>query len=117
MISLPGSARIAVVSVKFSRTSGQHRAMLTDDWPSLDVLRLRYIAQVIERNGGNKTRAADMLGIDRRTLNRILARERAKAAAAARGYRPLNKPPILGEVRAAESSATPAPLAAAAGRG
>jgi predicted DNA-binding protein (UPF0251 family) len=58
--------------------------MLTNDWPTLDVLRLRYIAQVLERNGGNKTRAADMLGIDRRTLNRILARERAKAAAAAR---------------------------------
>lgn len=63
--------------------------MLTQDWPTLDVLRLRYIAQVLEKNGGNKTRAADMLGIDRRTLNRILARERAKAAAAARNYRPL----------------------------
>jgi DNA-binding NtrC family response regulator len=58
--------------------------MLADDWPTLDVLRLRYIAQVLERSGGNKTRAADVLGIDRRTLNRILARERAKAAAAAR---------------------------------
>jgi Fis family transcriptional regulator len=58
--------------------------MLTNDWPTLDVLRLRYIAQVIERNGGNKTRAAEMLGIDRRTLNRILSRERAKLAAAAR---------------------------------
>jgi hypothetical protein len=61
--------------------------MLTNDWPTLDVLRLRYIAQVLERNGGNKTRAADMLGIDRRTLNRILSRERAKQAAAAR-FRP-----------------------------
>ena len=58
--------------------------MLTNDWPTLDVLRLRYIAQVLERNGGNKTRAADMLGIDRRTLNRILARERARQAAAER---------------------------------
>jgi DNA-binding protein Fis len=58
--------------------------MLTDDWPSLDVLRLRYIAQVLDRSSGNKTRAADVLGIDRRTLNRILARERAKQAAAAR---------------------------------
>jgi hypothetical protein len=58
--------------------------MLTDDWPTLDVLRLRYIARAIERSGGNKTRAADLLGIDRRTLNRIFARERAKQAAAAR---------------------------------
>jgi hypothetical protein len=58
--------------------------MLTNYWPTLDVLRLRYIAQVLERNSGNKTRAADMLGIDRRTLNRILARERARQAAAER---------------------------------
>jgi DNA-binding NtrC family response regulator len=58
--------------------------MLTEDWPELEVLRLRYIAVVLEKNAGNKTRAADMLGIDRRTLNRILARQRAKAAALAR---------------------------------
>jgi DNA-binding protein Fis len=58
--------------------------MLTDDLPTLEVLRLRYIAYVLERHEGNKTRAADVLGIDRRTLNRILARERAKQAAAAR---------------------------------
>jgi ActR/RegA family two-component response regulator len=66
--------------------------MLTEDWPELDVLRLRYIAQVLEKNEGNKTRAADVLGIDRRTLNRILARQRAKAAAAARFARPSVQP-------------------------
>jgi DNA-binding protein Fis len=58
--------------------------MLTEDWPELETLRLRYIAVVLEKNAGNKTRAADMLGIDRRTLNRILARERRRQAAAAR---------------------------------
>ncbi len=80
--------------------------MLTNDWPTLDVLRLRYIAQVLERNGNNKTRAADMLGIDRRTLNRILARERAKAAAAAR-YR--------GAATAAPVASLPTPTAPASG--
>ena len=91
--------------------------MLTHDWPTLDVLRLRYIAQVLEKNGGNKTRAADMLGIDRRTLNRILARERAKAAAAARGYRPLKPatpatPPAAKAAANGEARPTEPPVAA-----
>src|SRR5262245_42022522 len=53
------------------------------DWPTLDVLRLRYIHRAIEHMNNNKTRAAELLGIDRRTLNRILARERARRRAAA----------------------------------
>jgi ActR/RegA family two-component response regulator len=59
----------------------QHDAQLNDpaeDWPTLDVLRLRYIHRAIAHTGNNKTRAAELLGIDRRTLNRILARERAR---------------------------------------
>ena len=55
---------------------------LDDDWPTLAVLSRRYIGRALEHTSGNKTRAADLLGIDRRTLNRILARERAKQAAA-----------------------------------
>ncbi len=53
----------------------------TEDWPTLDVLRLRYIHRAIEHTNNNKTRAAELLGIDRRTLNRILARERARRRA------------------------------------
>jgi ActR/RegA family two-component response regulator len=52
------------------------------DWPTLDVLRLRYIHRAIAHTNNNKTRAAELLGIDRRTLNRILARERARKRAA-----------------------------------
>ena len=51
---------------------------LDDDWPTLAVLSRRYIDRALEHTHGNKTRAADLLGIDRRTLNRILARERAR---------------------------------------
>ncbi len=98
--------------------SREQTAMLNNDWPTLDVLRLRYIARVLERNGGNKTRAADMLGIDRRTLNRILARERAKKAAAARNYRPLQAvPAVAAAPQAAPAVAPPAPLRATGGRG
>jgi DNA-binding NtrC family response regulator len=52
---------------------------LADDWPTLQVLERRYIDRVLSRTGGNKTRAAELLGIDRRTLNRMFARERAAA--------------------------------------
>jgi ActR/RegA family two-component response regulator len=55
----------------------------SEDWPTLDVLRLRYIHRAIAHTNNNKTRAAELLGIDRRTLNRILARERARRRAAA----------------------------------
>jgi len=47
------------------------------DWPTLSVLERRYIDRVLSRTGGNKTRAAEVLGVDRRTLNRLFARERA----------------------------------------
>ena len=49
---------------------------LADDWPTLAVLERRYIDRVLSRTGGNKTRGAEVLGIDRRTLNRMFARER-----------------------------------------
>jgi len=50
---------------------------LAEDWPTLAVLDRRYIDLVLDKTGGNKTRAAEVLGIDRRTLNRIFAREKA----------------------------------------
>jgi two-component system response regulator AtoC len=50
---------------------------LADDWPTLAVIERRYIDRVLSRTGGNKTHAAEVLGIDRRTLNRMFARERA----------------------------------------
>jgi DNA-binding NtrC family response regulator len=49
---------------------------LDTDWPTLAVLDRRYIDRVLQHTGGNKTRAAEVLGIDRRTLSRLFARER-----------------------------------------
>jgi DNA-binding NtrC family response regulator len=65
-----------------SGTSAVPLASLEADWPTLAVLSRRYIDRALDRTHGNKTRAADLLGIDRRTLNRILARERARKAVA-----------------------------------
>jgi two-component system response regulator HydG len=42
--------------------------------PTLDVIERAYISWVLESEGGNKTRAADVLGIDPSTLYRKLSR-------------------------------------------
>jgi transcriptional regulator with GAF, ATPase, and Fis domain len=42
---------------------------------TLEELKHWYVARVLDDVGGNKARAAEQLGIDRRTLYRILARE------------------------------------------
>jgi two-component system, NtrC family, response regulator AtoC len=42
------------------------------DRPTLAELERRYAAQVLKETGGNKTRAAEVLGIDRKTLYRLL---------------------------------------------
>jgi DNA-binding protein Fis len=42
---------------------------------TLEEVKRWYVAAVLEETGGNKVRAADLLGIDRRTLYRILERQ------------------------------------------
>ncbi len=42
------------------------------DRPTLAELERRYAAQVLRETGGNKTRAAEILGIDRKTLYRLV---------------------------------------------
>jgi two-component system, NtrC family, response regulator AtoC len=46
--------------------------MLADDRPSLEELNRRYIQLILAETGGNKSRAAEILGINRRTLYRYL---------------------------------------------
>lgn len=45
---------------------------LCDDRPTLDELSRRYIRLILAETGGNKSRAAGILGINRRTLYRYL---------------------------------------------
>ena len=47
---------------------------LFEDLPALDELERRYLLYILEVTGGNRTRAAEILGIDRRTLYRMLER-------------------------------------------
>jgi two-component system response regulator AtoC len=48
-------------------------------WMTLEELRRWYVDRVLEYTGGNKQRAAEILGIDRRTLYRIFERESGEA--------------------------------------
>jgi DNA-binding NtrC family response regulator len=50
-------------------------ATIDADWPTLKVLDDRYIQKVLEHVQENRTHAANVLGMDRRTLQRLLARE------------------------------------------
>jgi DNA-binding NtrC family response regulator len=44
------------------------------DLPTLDELERRYLLHVLEASKGNRTRAAEILGVDRRTLYRMAER-------------------------------------------
>ncbi len=52
-------------------------AAIDSGWPTLDELQRRYIDRVLVHTGHNKTSAASILGIDRRTIQRFVARELA----------------------------------------
>ena len=55
-------------------TSRQIPAGLFEDLPSLEEVERRYLEHVLRAVGRNRTRAADVLGIDRRTLYRMAER-------------------------------------------
>jgi len=70
---LPERVRTDTTGVQ-TRTSASIPAFLLDGdvLPNLNELRQRYIVHVLERVGGNKRRAAALLGVGRRTLYRWL---------------------------------------------
>ena len=55
-------------------TRGDSPAGLFEDLPSLEEMERRYLEHVLRAVGRNRTRAADVLGIDRRTLYRMADR-------------------------------------------
>lgn len=46
-----------------------------EDRPTLEEIERRYVKLILAETSGNKTRAAEILGIDRRTLQRLTNRE------------------------------------------
>jgi DNA-binding NtrC family response regulator len=68
---LPAKLQTAQLRAAASRSP---LASLYADLPALDELERRYLLHVLEAAGGNRTRAAEILGIDRRTLYRMAER-------------------------------------------
>jgi DNA-binding NtrC family response regulator len=58
-----------------SGDTAQPSTAIDHDWPTLTELDRRYVDRVLQRTGGNRTAAASILGVDRRTLQRMLARD------------------------------------------
>jgi DNA-binding NtrC family response regulator len=58
------------------RRAARHSPLsaLYEDLPALDEMERRYLLHVMEATGGNRSRAAEVLGIDRRTLYRMADR-------------------------------------------
>ncbi len=46
---------------------------LASDWLSLDESQRRYLALSLEKNQGDHQRTADLFGITRRTIERLIA--------------------------------------------
>ena len=52
---------------------------LVADRPTMGELQKRYLQLVLDENGGNRRRAAVALGLDRRTVQRLIARYQLRA--------------------------------------
>ncbi|MBI4851067.1 MAG: sigma-54-dependent Fis family transcriptional regulator [Acidobacteria bacterium] len=67
-------AKIQSTLVNSSKQKPSELETLFSNLPSLDELERRYILYVLNTTGHNRTRAAEILGIDRRSLYRIAER-------------------------------------------
>jgi len=65
---------IAGISRKQAPSTDDPLRNLASDWPSLDELQRRYLALALGKTQGNRQRTADLLGITRRTIQRLIAR-------------------------------------------
>ena len=60
---------VKMLSEEFKQAATRfHLSELYADLPSLDELEKRYLLHVLEKANGNRTKAAEILGVDRRTL-------------------------------------------------
>lgn len=66
--------KISDAASTFSETATPAPATHQEQWLSLAEVEKRYVARVLEHTGGNKQAAARLLGIDRKTIERMVKR-------------------------------------------
>jgi DNA-binding NtrC family response regulator len=75
LVVLSRGSSVDLVDLPFKPPTGPDLdERLFIDLPPLDEIERRYLLHVIDQVGGNRTRAAEVLGIDRRTLYRMAER-------------------------------------------
>jgi DNA-binding NtrC family response regulator len=75
LVVLSRGSNVDLADLPFKPPTGPDlEERLFTDLPSLDEIERRYLLHVIDQVGGNRTRAAEVLGIDRRTLYRMAER-------------------------------------------
>jgi DNA-binding NtrC family response regulator len=74
VFSRGGSIDVADLPESLRPRRAPVHATLFEDLPPLDELEKRYLVHVLKAVSGNRTRAAEVLGIDRRTLYRMMER-------------------------------------------
>ena len=77
---LPPEIAVGLGTPTESVTS-HNEATIIADRPSMDELQRRYLQLVLDENQGKKRRAAAVLGLDRRTVQRLVAKYRLLASA------------------------------------
>jgi transcriptional regulator with GAF, ATPase, and Fis domain len=77
---LPPEIAVGLGTPTASVTS-HNEATIIADRPSMDELQRRYLQLVLDENQGKKRRAAAVLGLDRRTVQRLVAKYRLLASA------------------------------------
>ncbi|MEP7039002.1 MAG: helix-turn-helix domain-containing protein, partial [Acidobacteriota bacterium] len=65
---------IAAVSKKDGDNLMESRRELFADRPTLEELQRRYLVLTLTETGGNRRKTAERLGVDRRTIQRLIAR-------------------------------------------
>jgi DNA-binding NtrC family response regulator len=75
---LPPEIAVSTGIPKESVASHGERTIIADR-PTIDELQRRYLQLVLDENQGRKRRAATVLGLDRRTVQRLVAKYRLRA--------------------------------------